>query len=53
MWTVPQIESDRFEDDHHMDQSEHVGMSIVEEVRPGSQGRKWKTEAGAEQCLPK
>ena len=31
------IESDRFEDDHRMHRNEIVGMSIVEEVRPGSE----------------
>ena len=35
MWTVPRIESDSLEEDHHMDQSENVGMNIVEEVLPG------------------
>jgi hypothetical protein len=34
---VVRIESDRFEDDHRMDQSENVGMNIVEEVLPGTE----------------
>ena len=37
MWTVPWIESDRFVDDHRIHRNENVGMSIVEEVRPGSE----------------
>ena len=34
MWSVPRIDSVRFEDDHRMCENENVDMSSVEKVLP-------------------